>query len=148
MCGRYVSTRSPEDLVQHFRVTEWRPEEALEPSWNVAPTNRVWAVLERAPRENREAASARRELRPLRWGLVPSWAKDARIGARLINARAETVHEKPAFRRAFVKRRCLPPGPTAPPSTFDLAQCAVLQGGGEAHLKTVLARTVGIGLHY
>ncbi|WP_112468823.1 SOS response-associated peptidase [Streptomyces triticisoli] len=109
MCGRYVSTRSPEGLVQHFGATEWCPEEALEPSWNVAPTNRVWAVLERAPRENGEAAPVRRELRPLRWGLVPSWAKDTRIGARLINARAETVHEKPAFRRAFAKRRCLLP---------------------------------------
>ncbi|MER6983639.1 SOS response-associated peptidase [Streptomyces carpinensis] len=109
MCGRYVSTRSPEDLVRHFRVTEWRPEEALEPSWNVAPTDQVWAVLERTPREDRDEASARRELRVLRWGLVPSWAKDLRIGARLINARVETVHEKPAFRRAFVKRRCLLP---------------------------------------
>ncbi|WP_316742425.1 SOS response-associated peptidase [Streptomyces sp. MK7] len=109
MCGRYVSTRSPEDLVRHFRVTEWRPEEALEPSWNVAPTDPVWAVLERTPREERDAGSVRRELRALRWGLVPSWAKDLRIGARLINARVETVHEKPAFRRAFVKRRCLLP---------------------------------------
>lgn len=110
MCGRYVSTRSPEDLVQHFGVTDWSPEETLEPSWNIAPTNRVWAVLERAPRESREeAAPVRRELRPLRWGLVPSWAKDVRTGTRLINARAETVHEKPAFRRAFARRRCLLP---------------------------------------
>ncbi|MET8248041.1 SOS response-associated peptidase [Streptomyces sp. NPDC005202] len=111
MCGRYVSTRRPEDLVQHFRVTEWRPEEALAPSWNVAPTDDVWAVLERAPREDRDGdgTPVRRELRPLRWGLVPSWAKDVKIGARLINTRVETVHEKPAFRRAFVKRRCLLP---------------------------------------
>ncbi|WNM32433.1 SOS response-associated peptidase [Streptomyces sp. Li-HN-5-11] len=109
MCGRYVSTRSPEDLVQHFRATEWHPEEALDPSWNVAPTDDVWAVLERVPREDRDAASARRELRPLRWGLVPSWAKDPRTGARMINARVETVHEKPAFRRAFVRHRCLLP---------------------------------------
>ncbi|GCB44020.1 SOS response-associated peptidase [Streptomyces sp. NL15-2K] len=109
MCGRYVSTRSPEDLVQMFRVTEWRPEEALAPNWNVAPTDDVWAVLERTPRDERESASVRRELRPLRWGLVPSWAKDPKIGSRLINARVETVHDKPAFRRAFVKRRCLLP---------------------------------------
>ncbi|MFI1292568.1 SOS response-associated peptidase [Streptomyces sp. NPDC020792] len=109
MCGRYVSTRGPEDLVRHFRVTEWRPAEALAPSWNVAPTDEVWAVLERAPREDRTAAAVRRELRPLRWGLVPSWAKDVRAGARMINARVETVHEKPAFRRAFVRNRCLLP---------------------------------------
>ncbi|MEU7058020.1 SOS response-associated peptidase [Streptomyces sp. NPDC046197] len=111
MCGRYVSTRRPEDLVQHFRATEWRPEETLAPSWNVAPTDEVWAVLERTPREERDGdgTSVRRELRPLRWGLVPSWAKDVKIGARMINARMETVHEKPAFRRAFVKRRCLLP---------------------------------------
>jgi putative SOS response-associated peptidase YedK len=109
MCGRYVSTRSPGDLVRHFRVAEWDPGEALEPSWNVAPADPVWAVLERASRTDRAAGPVRRELTPLRWGLVPSWAKDTRIGARLINARMETVHEKPAFRRAFVRRRCLLP---------------------------------------
>ncbi|MFF5255939.1 SOS response-associated peptidase [Streptomyces leeuwenhoekii] len=108
MCGRYVSTRSPEDLAGIFRVTDWRPEEALAPSWNVAPTDEVYAVLDRAPREDRGSAP-RRQLRPVRWGLVPSWAKDPRSGARLINARVETVHSKPAFRRAFAKRRCLLP---------------------------------------
>ncbi|MEU8034302.1 SOS response-associated peptidase family protein, partial [Streptomyces sp. NPDC049099] len=56
-------------------------------------------VLERTPRERDDAGEAGRELRPLRWGLVPSWAKDLKIGARMINARVETVHEKPAFRR-------------------------------------------------
>ncbi|KPH98937.1 hypothetical protein OK006_8546 [Actinobacteria bacterium OK006] len=49
MCGRYVSTRSPEDLVQLFQVTDWRAEEALAQNWNVAPTDKVWAVLERMP---------------------------------------------------------------------------------------------------
>ncbi|MFD5267806.1 SOS response-associated peptidase [Streptomyces sp. NPDC058335] len=109
MCGRYASTRSPEDLVQHFRVDELRVEETLAPSWNVAPTDDVWAVLERTPRGEDDAAPVRRELRPLRWGLVPSWAKDVRTGARMINARVETLHEKPAFRRAFTRRRCLLP---------------------------------------
>ncbi|MEV8038131.1 SOS response-associated peptidase [Streptomyces sp. NPDC086182] len=108
MCGRYASTRSPQDLVQLFQVTDWRAEEALAPNWNVAPTDNVWAVLERVPRE-RDHAAAERELRPLRWGLVPSWAKDPKAGARMINARVETVHEKPAYRRAFAKRRCLLP---------------------------------------
>ncbi|MEU3793840.1 SOS response-associated peptidase [Streptomyces fructofermentans] len=109
MCGRYASTRGPSDLVQQFQVTVWHPEEALAPSWNVAPTDEVWAVLARAGRGADDPASVERELRPLRWGLVPSWAKDPKAGARMINARVETVHEKPAYRRAFVKRRCLLP---------------------------------------
>ncbi|MFF1475144.1 SOS response-associated peptidase [Streptomyces mirabilis] len=109
MCGRYVSTRSPGDLVQLFQVTDWRAEEALAPNWNVAPTDNVWAVLERMPRDRTDATAVERELRPLRWGLVPSWAKDMKIGARMINARVETVHEKPAYRRAFAKHRCLLP---------------------------------------
>ncbi|MGX1267576.1 SOS response-associated peptidase [Streptomyces phaeoluteigriseus] len=109
MCGRYASTRSPEDLVQHFRVDDLRVEETLAPSWNVAPTDDVWAVLERTPRGEDDAAPARRELRPLRWGLVPSWAKDVKTGARMINARVETLHEKPAFRSAFTRRRCILP---------------------------------------
>ena len=105
MCGRYVSSRAPEDLVRLFHVTDWRPEEALAPSWNVAPTDDVWAVLERVPRTAGAEEPVRRQLRPLRWGLVPSWAKDVKTGARMINARMETVHEKPAFRRAFAKHR-------------------------------------------
>ncbi|MEU8472152.1 SOS response-associated peptidase [Streptomyces sp. NPDC029006] len=109
MCGRYVSTRRPQDLAQLFHVAEWPPEEVLAPNWNVAPTDDVWAVLERTPHTDDGAPAPRRELRPLRWGLVPSWAKEPKIGARMINARVETVHEKPAFRRAFVKRRCLLP---------------------------------------
>ncbi|MFJ4465901.1 SOS response-associated peptidase [Streptomyces sp. NPDC089424] len=109
MCGRYASSRSPEDLVRLFEVTDWRPEETIAPSWNVAPTDQVWAVLERAPRGAGDDAAPGRELRPLRWGLVPSWAEDVKIGARMINARVETVHQKPAFRRAFTRHRCLLP---------------------------------------
>ncbi|MER5479384.1 SOS response-associated peptidase [Streptomyces sp. NPDC002734] len=109
MCGRYVSTRSPQELTRIFDVVEWRPEETLEQNWNVAPTDEVYAVLERAPRGEDEGAPVRRELRTPRWGLVPSWAKDPKIGSRMINARVETVHDKPAFRRAFARRRCLLP---------------------------------------
>ena len=97
--------------------------EPLQPDYNVAPTKAVYAVLDRAETADdaagRDAASAgdvaagawpvERELRVMRWGLVPFWAKDVRIGSRMINARAETVAEKPAFRRAFAKRRCLLP---------------------------------------
>jgi putative SOS response-associated peptidase YedK len=106
MCGRYVSTRKPADLARLFHAEPPPAEEALPPSWNVAPTQGVWAVLERADRSTGEI---QRDLRALRWGLVPSWAKDLSVGSRMINARVETVHEKPAYRRAFAKRRCLLP---------------------------------------
>ncbi|WP_406473052.1 SOS response-associated peptidase [Streptomyces platensis] len=106
MCGRFVSTRSPQDLASVFDVPRWDPDRALEPSWNVAPTDDVWSVLERVERETGEIT---RQLRPLRWGLVPSWAKSLKTGAKMINARVETVAEKPAYRRAFAKRRCLLP---------------------------------------
>ncbi|MEU3778074.1 SOS response-associated peptidase [Streptomyces sp. NPDC032472] len=105
MCGRYASSRAPEDLAGLFEAG-WDPREALAPSWNVAPTDPVWAVLERP---DHDTGAIERRLRPLRWGLVPSWSKDASGGARMINARVETVHEKPAYRRAFTRRRCLLP---------------------------------------
>ncbi|MGE7438511.1 MULTISPECIES: SOS response-associated peptidase [Kitasatospora] len=107
MCGRFVSTSTPQDLVELFGVTRWTPVETLAPSWNVAPTDRVWAVLERPVRD--EGPEPVRQLRALRWGLVPSWAKDPSTGSKLINARVETVHEKPSFRKAFAARRCLLP---------------------------------------
>lgn len=106
MCGRYVSTRSPEDLTGLFGTAPPAPDLVLPPSWNVAPTDPVWAVLERA---DRETGLLERQLRALRWGLVPSWSKSPDGGARMINARVETVGEKPAYRRAFAKRRCLLP---------------------------------------
>jgi putative SOS response-associated peptidase YedK len=106
MCGRYVSTRRPEDLTSLFHAEPPPAEQVLPPSWNVAPTQDVWAVVERADRTSGEV---RRDLRAVRWGLVPSWAKDLSVGSRMINARAETVDRKPAYRRAFARRRCLLP---------------------------------------
>lgn len=100
MCGRYASSAHPDDLVEEFEVVDSRVAEPLAPSYNVAPTDPVYAVLERHDT---------RQLRTLTWGLIPSWAKDPRIGSRMINARMETVAEKPAFRRAFAARRCLLP---------------------------------------
>jgi len=107
MCGRYAASRSPDDLVEEFELVEL-PEQAVPASYNVAPTDPVHAVVERAPRGEPDAAAVR-QLRTVRWGLVPSWAKDASIGSRLINARVETVADKPAFRNAFAKRRALLP---------------------------------------
>lgn len=99
MCGRYASSADPADLAAHFTVEE-APAEVLAPSYNVAPTDPVYVVLVR---------HGGRQLRVVRWGLVPSWAKDPKIGARLINARRETVAQKPAFRAAYRRRRCLVP---------------------------------------
>lgn len=111
MCGRYASSRSPEDIVEEFEVLDPRLERAIPPSWNVAPTDEVYAVLERQPRDEtgERTGDPVRQLRALRWGLVPSWAKDEKIGSRMINARMETVAEKPAFRKAFASRRCIVP---------------------------------------
>ncbi|WNI17915.1 SOS response-associated peptidase [Actinacidiphila sp. ITFR-21] len=108
MCGRYVASRKPEDLVDLFQVRKWEPAETIAPDWNVAPTKEVFAVLDRPIRESGSPAPVR-QLRVLRWGLVPSWAASPEGAARLINARAETVAEKPSFRRALTARRCLIP---------------------------------------
>ncbi|AUA11372.1 SOS response-associated peptidase [Streptomyces sp. SID8382] len=108
MCGRYAASRRPEDLVGLFGVEKWEPEETLAPDWNVAPTKDVYAVLERPLKDAAEPRPVR-QLRALKWGLVPSWAKSPEGGAKMINARAETVHEKPSYRRPFASRRCILP---------------------------------------
>ena len=108
MCGRYASSRRPEDLIEEFEVVENRVPAALGADYNVAPTKEVYAVVERPP-SGGSVEPPHRQLRVLRWGLVPSWAKDPSIGNRMINARMETVAEKPAYKRAFARRRCLLP---------------------------------------
>jgi putative SOS response-associated peptidase YedK len=111
VCGRYASSRDPEDLVEEFEIRTALPPR-LEPDYNVAPTKEVYAVVERPPRREGPDVPeepAERQLRVMTWGLVPSWAKDPKIGSRLINARMETVAEKPAFRKAFERRRALLP---------------------------------------
>lgn len=107
MCGRYASSRRPEDLAEEFEVVEQRIAAPLAPDYNVAPTKEVYAVVARPPSGTEEAPE--RQLRVCSWGLVPSWAKDRSIATRMINARMETVATKPAFRKAFAKRRCLLP---------------------------------------
>lgn len=106
MCGRFVMSTSADDLMAEFGAGAVETDE-LAADYNVAPTKDVYAVLERPPR--REPSPLVRQLRATRWGLVPSWADDPSGGARLINARVETVAEKPAFRQAFAVRRCLIP---------------------------------------
>jgi putative SOS response-associated peptidase YedK len=100
MCGRFVSARKRLELLEEFAVTRDAVSADRDPDYNVAPTKRIYTVL---------AHKDERELRLVRWGLVPSWAKDTSGGARMINARSETVAVKPSFRAAFGKRRCLIP---------------------------------------
>ena len=98
MCGRFTSS-SPPDLIAAYFDAAIR-DTLAEPSWNVAPTDAVHAVLE---------AEDERSLYVLGWDLMPWWSKDAPRAARMINARAETLGSKPAFREAFEKRRCIVP---------------------------------------
>ncbi len=114
MCGRYAAATHPDRLIEIFEVdqvpdtdpaigpaglAEW-----ARPRWNIAPTDMVPAILERSRDEGDV-----RLLTGLRWGLVPSWAQSPGGGARMINARLETVDTKPSFRKAFASRRCLLP---------------------------------------
>ncbi|MDQ1713756.1 MAG: hypothetical protein QOE45_3206 [Frankiaceae bacterium] len=98
MCGRYSASYPPDLLAETYRATV--VDEPPPPSWNVAPTDPVSVVVTR---------DGGREVRTLRWGLIPSWATDRRVASRMVNARAETVATKPAFRSALVRRRCLVP---------------------------------------
>lgn len=103
MCGRYSITTAPEALRRLFKVDTALN---LQPRHNLAPTQPA-PVVRIGRRE--DGAATGRQLAMLQWGLVPGWAKDPSIGAKLINARSETVAEKPAFRAAFRRRRCLVP---------------------------------------
>ncbi len=150
MCGRYASSRNPDDLVELFEIEENDLDPGADPAdpaadpvvpdkvtltgYNIAPTDTVPIVLERVlspvtverekgesePGESVQAGPAGqtvpdaptrvvRRLRPLTWGLVPSWSKDRTGGARMINARAESLLEKPAYKKAALTRRCLVP---------------------------------------
>jgi putative SOS response-associated peptidase YedK len=99
MCGRFVSASPPDELAKYFAV-DAVAEEVLEPSYNVAPTNDVYVVL--------QTGDVRR-LDTFHWGLVPFWAKDPSAGAKMINARAETIATKNAYRRPYASRRCIIP---------------------------------------
>ncbi|RCV50623.1 SOS response-associated peptidase [Marinitenerispora sediminis] len=124
MCGRYAQARNQHELQLAFdfpaagRAGEpaadarsWPPLEELAADYNVSPGKPVYAVLGPPPggADAGRRAAGPQYLRTLRWGLVPSWAKDPNVGYRMINARGETVAEKPAFRAAFARRRCLLP---------------------------------------
>ena len=109
MCGRYTLTNDLKEIAVRFQVEERltpfsnqpsvESERLLKPRFNIAPTQTVIVVND----------EGQRQFFAMRWGLIPSWAKDSSVGNRMINARAETVAEKPAFRSALRKRRCLVP---------------------------------------
>ena len=103
MCGRFVQTSSVDSLAERFGVAE-TPAEPLVPDYNVTPRASVPIVRERARDD-----PPTRVLSVVRWGLVPSWAKSPSVGDRQINARAESITERPAYRRAMQKRRCIVP---------------------------------------
>jgi putative SOS response-associated peptidase YedK len=98
MCGRFTLVTDPEKLMSRFQLQEIPFD--LKPRYNIAPGQPIPAIL---------ADGGRRRIGQLRWGLVPSWAQDEKIGYKMINARAETLQEKPAFRRLFAHKRYLIP---------------------------------------
>ncbi len=103
MCGRFVVASAGSDLVGVLRV-DVESDDLPEPSYNIAPTSRVAIVLDSAKSE-----PPTRRLEPARWGLVPGWAKDPKIGVRAFNARSEELEDKPMFRKALEKRRAVVP---------------------------------------
>jgi len=100
VCGRFGLFVTPEVLEEYFSLTDFTAALAPPPRYNLTPGQAVAVVRER---------DGRRRLDALQWGLVPFWAKDASIGRRLINARLDGVADKPAFREAWTRRRCLIP---------------------------------------
>lgn len=146
MCGRYAATRTPAELAAVFSVPTDAPMQ-LAPDYNVAPTKRTYAVVERARPDGPggpdgpDGTGAVRQLAVVRWGLLPAWAKDPAMASRLINARQETAASKPSFRSAYRRRRCLvpvdgyyewyrPPGRPAQPFYFAPADAGILPLAG------------------
>jgi putative SOS response-associated peptidase YedK len=124
MCGRFTLTASPQIIAEFFKLSEV-PD--ITPRYNIAPTQSVATVIA-------SSQLLQRQFQFMRWGLIPSWAKDIKIGSKMINARSETVAEKPAFRSAIKHRRCLivadgfyewlPQGKHKQPYYFQMAQGA------------------------
>ena len=100
MCGRFTSLLSPELLAVIKEIFGIRTPESVVPRYNIAPTQQTWVI---------RSAGDHNRLDRMKWGLIPSWAKDPKIGNSLINARSETAHEKPSFRHAIKYNRCIIP---------------------------------------
>jgi len=105
MCGRYALSKLPSELIEEFEITAGHTGGILPVDWNITPTREIYII--------RDNSEQKRELANLSWGLIAPWSKDrteaVRSQSQAINARTETVHEKPTFRSAFKSRRCLIP---------------------------------------
>src|SRR5690606_32343158 len=100
MCGRFTLFASFEKILEEFNIQQAIEEIFYEASYNIAPSQNILSIINDG-QKNRMGF--------LKWGLVPSWAKDEKMASKMINARSETVDEKPSFRKSFYQRRCLIP---------------------------------------
>ncbi|MCY9406299.1 SOS response-associated peptidase, partial [Bacillus spizizenii] len=100
MCGRFTLFSTFDDIIDRFDIDQFLPKDEYHPSYNIAPSQNILAIIN---------DGSNNRLGKLRWGLIPPWAKDEKIGYKMINARAETITEKPAFRRPLVSKRCIIP---------------------------------------
>lgn len=100
MCGRFTLFSEFEDIIEQFNIDQFLPEDEYHPSYNVAPSQNILTIIN---------DGSNNRLGKLRWGLIPPWAKDEKIGYKMINARAETLAEKPSFRKPLVSKRCIIP---------------------------------------
>lgn len=100
MCGRFTLYSEFDDIIEQFSIDHFLPEEEYHPSYNVAPSQNILTIIN---------DGSNNRLGKLRWGLIPPWAKDEKIGYKMINARAETLAEKPSFRKPLVSKRCIIP---------------------------------------
>ena len=112
MCGRYALVKSAGELIEEFEITTNRIPAALPADWNIAPTREIYVIRNNANNSSNTSENSR-ELTTLSWGMIAPWSKDrseaVRSQSQAINARSESVHEKPTFRSAFKSRRCLIP---------------------------------------
>jgi putative SOS response-associated peptidase YedK len=97
MCGRKTLTKDMQSIIEELAIEEWENPDNYLPNYNIAPTQNSPILID----------SGKRIVKPMRWGLIPSWAKDEKFGARMINARIETLTEKPSYRNLLPKNRCV-----------------------------------------
>ncbi len=97
MCGRKTLTKDTQEIIEELLIDEWDQKDEYSPSYNIAPTQKSPILI----------YNNKRKIEQMRWGLIPSWAKDKAIGAKMINARGETLLEKPSFKNLVISNRCI-----------------------------------------
>ncbi|MGG0773735.1 SOS response-associated peptidase [Bacillus rugosus] len=100
MCGRFTLFSEFDDIIEQFNIDQFLPEGEYHPSYNVAPSQNILTIIN---------DGSNNRLGKLRWGLIPTWAKDEKVGYKMIIARAETLADKPSFRKPLVSKRCIIP---------------------------------------